>query len=83
MSSYLAEYLEHCFYVYFLLILLSDRNHLNKLVSHLVVSDKKKTLFVHTEYYYQPKSKEILLYLTIYMQTKRRNSSQTIKSQNN
>ena len=37
MSSYLAECLERCFYVYFLLILLSERNHLNKLVSHLVV----------------------------------------------
>ncbi len=47
MSTYLAEYHERCFYVYFLLILQSQRNHLNNLVSHLAVSEEKKTLFVH------------------------------------
>ena len=47
MSTYLAEYHERCFYVYFLLILQSQRNHLNKLVSHAAVSEEKKTLFVH------------------------------------
>ena len=85
MSTYLAEYHERCFYVYFLLILQSQRNHLNKLVSHLAVSDERKKHYLftlHSTINPNPQKYYCIDYIHA-SETKHYNSSQNIHSQDN